>query len=350
MKKYLFILLVFTSSFCLAQTEQNAETLHQTARTFLQQGDYDNAVLVLNKALQMQPNDLQITDDLLFAYFLKRDFAKAMEIGKPLVESKDADVRSFQILGLTYKATAQDDEAEKLYKKGLAKFPNEGILYSEYGEMLSAKKIDQAVQIWEKGIEADPNHSSNYYFLSKQYSYNGDILWSILYAEIFLNMESFTARSTEMKNLLLDQYKRFFVSGYAPPKVSDKKKIDKKADKKYVEFTTAVAETLKKQQSQTSLGITPETLTVIRTRFILDWYNTNGDLFPFRLFEHQRQLLQEGLFEAYNFWLFGPAANIKTYQTWQQYHKEELNSFLTFIRSKVFKIPEGQQYYYVAMK
>ncbi|HEX8277716.1 MAG TPA: hypothetical protein VF540_03445, partial [Segetibacter sp.] len=65
---------------------------------------------------------------------------------------------------------------------------------------------------------------------------------------------------------------------------------------------------------------------------------------PFRLFEHQRQLLQEGMFEAYNHWLFGPAANLKTYQTWQQYHQEDLNTFLTFIRSKVFKVPEGQHY------
>lgn len=350
MKKYFLVLFLFTASFCFAQSEQNPDTLHQTAKTFLQQGDYENAVLVLNKASQMRPNDLQMTKDLVFAYYLKRDFAKAMEIGKTLVERADADVQSFQLLGLTYKAIAQDDEAEKLYKIGLKKFPNEGVLYSEYGELLANKKMDMAVKLWEKGIEADPNHSSNYYFLAKQYTFKGDIIWSMLYAEMFLNIESFTARSTEMKNLLLDQYKKYFASAYVPPKVTDKRGIDKKADRRFVQFTTAVAETLNKQQSQSALGITPESLTVIRTRFILDWYNTFGANFPFRLFEHQRQLLQEGMFEAYNFWLFGPAANIKAYQAWQQYHQEELNSFLTFIRSKVFKIPEGQHYYYVAAK
>lgn len=350
MKKYFLVVFIFTASFCFAQSEQNADTLHKTAKTFLQQGDYENAVLVLNKALQMQPNDLQITKDLLFAHYLKRDFAKAMEIGKPLVERADADVPSFQLLGSTYRALAQDDEAEKLYKIGLKKFPNEGVLYSEYGELLASKKMDMAVKLWEKGIEADPNHSSNYYFLAKQYTFKGDIIWSILYAEMFLNIESFTARSTEIKNLLLDQYKKYFASSYVPPKVTDKRGIDKKADRRFVQFTTAVAETLNKQQTQSSLGITPESLTVIRTRFILDWYNTYSANFPFRLFEHQRQLLQEGMFEAYNYWLFGPAANIKAYQTWQQYHQEELNAFLGFIRSKVFKIPEGQNYYYVAMK
>ncbi len=350
MKKYLFVFFVFCASFCFAQSTQNADTLEATAKTFMQQGDYDNAVLVLTKALQIQPNDLQITKDLLFAYYLKRDFAKAMEIGKALVVRPDADVQSFQSLGLTYKAIAEDDEAEKLYKTGLKKFPNEGVLYSEYGDLLANKKTDMAVKLWEKGVQVDPNYSGNYYFLSKQYALNNNTIWSILYSEMFVNMESFTARSTEIKNLLLDQYKKFFVSGYTPPKPSTEKHIDKKADKKFVQFTTVVTETLNKQQSQTSLGITPESLTIIRTRFILDWYNTYGTAFPFRLFEHERQLLREGMFEAYNLWLFGPAANIRIYQTWQQYHQEELNTFLTFIRSKVFKVPEGQQYYYAVSK
>lgn len=350
MKKCLFVVFLFTASFCFAQAAQDPAALQQTAKTFMQQADYENAVLVLTKASQMEPNDLQISKDLLFAYYMKRDFARALEIGKPLAERADADVQSFQLLGLVYRSLAQDDEAEKLYKRGLKKFANEGVLYSEYGELMAGKKPDAAINLWEKGIQADPNYSSNYFFLSKQYAYKGETLWSILYAEMFLNMESFTARSTEIKNLLLEQYKKYFVSGYTPPKIIDKKNIDKKADRKFVQFSTAVAETLNKQQSQVNQGITPESLIVIRTRFILDWYNTYGANLPFRLFEHQRQLLQEGMFEAYNYWLFGPAANIKTYQTWQQYHQEQLNTFLTFIRSKVFKVPQGQQYYYVASK
>jgi tetratricopeptide (TPR) repeat protein len=339
MRKFLCFIFLFTASFGYAQSTQEAATLHQTAQTFLRQGDYENAILVLTKALQMQPNDLQMNKDLLFAYYVKRDFAKALEVGKPLIARPDADVQSFQMLGLAFKSIAEDKEAEKLYKSGLLKFPNEGILYSEYGELISAKEPDRAQKLWEKGIEVDPNHSNNYFFLSRQYAQKGDIVWSILYAEMFLNMESFTARSTEMKNLLLEQYKQFFIAGYKAPAPDPKKKNNT------VIFANAVAETLNKQQAQVSYGVTPETLTVIRTRFVLDWYDKYAAKFPFKLFEHQRQLLQEGMFEAYNFWLFGPAANLKTYQTWQQYHQEELNTFLTFIKSKVFKIPEGQKYY-----
>lgn len=332
MKKLLPVVLFFISFYAVGQ---DAATLHETARGFLRQGDYENSILVLNKALQIKPNDLQLHKDLLFSYYLKRDFAKAMEVGKPLIEREDADVQTYQMMGMVYKAIAEEKEAEKLYKKGLKKFPNEGVLYAEFGEMLAPKNEGDAVKLWESGVAADQNHSSNYYFLARHYAQKNEYIWSLLYGEMFLNMESFTARSTEMKNLLLEQYKKFFISGYQKPAADPKKPVA---------FTTAVADVLQKQQSQVSFGVTPETLTIIRTRFVLDWYNQYGDKFPFRLFEHQRQLLQEGLFEAYNHWLFGPAANLRAYQTWQQYHQDDLNEFLGFIRSKVFKIPEGQQY------
>src|SRR3954453_12005169 len=165
MKKFLFIAFLAAMSIVHAQpAQQDPATLRETAQTFLRQGDYENAVLVLNKALEMQPNDLQLTKDLLFAYYLKRDFAKAMEIGKPLVARPEADVQSFQLLGLAYKAIAEGKEYEKLYKTGLQKFPNEGVLYSEYGELIAAKEPERAQKLFEKGIEVDRNHSSNYYF------------------------------------------------------------------------------------------------------------------------------------------------------------------------------------------
>ena len=333
MKNYFLFTFLLLVSVAKAQPTDDVAAMRETAGNFLKKADYDNAILVLNKALQTKPNDLEVSKDLLFAYYVKRDFANAILFGKPLAEREDADVQTYQMLGLAYKSIAEDKEADELYKKGLKKFPTEGILYSEYGDLLAAKQPIEAIKLWEQGIEVDPNNVNNYYYLAKKYSENGNSLWSILYAETFLNMESFTSRSTEMKNLLLAQYKTYFAT--PEPKTPNKKND---------QFADAVAETLKKEKSQLGFGINPESLTLIRTRFILDWYDTHANTFPFRLFEHQKQLLQEGLFEAYNFWLFGPAANLSTYQTWQQFHQEELNGFLGFIRSKVYKIPTGQQY------
>ena len=41
--------------------------------------------------------------------------------------------------GLVYKAIEERKECEKMYKQGLKRFPNSGVLYNEYGEMLWTK-------------------------------------------------------------------------------------------------------------------------------------------------------------------------------------------------------------------
>ena len=91
-------------------------------------------------------------------------------------------------------------------------------------------------------------------------------------------------------------------------------------------------------------GLTTEILTMIRTRFILDWYANYSTKYPFRLFDYQRQLLTEGMFNAYNQWLFGTSENLAAYENWTKTNTEEYNNFSTFQKSRVFKMPPGQYY------
>ena len=67
-------------------------------------GDWDNAILVLNKALQQDKNNLELQKDLALSYLYKRDFIRALETVKPMMEREDADVQTYQIGGNVYKA------------------------------------------------------------------------------------------------------------------------------------------------------------------------------------------------------------------------------------------------------
>lgn len=57
------------------------------------------------------------------SYYLKRDYAKALDGVKALIDRDDADVVIFQIAGNVYKALEEVKECEKVYKKGLKNFP-----------------------------------------------------------------------------------------------------------------------------------------------------------------------------------------------------------------------------------
>jgi len=333
MKKSIFLLL-----FCAGVNQyifcQTAKELQETARSFMQQGDYTNAILVLNRAVQMEPQNLDITKDLSLSYYMQRDNAKALDIIKPLLDREDADDQCFQIAANIYKQLQQPKESDKVYRRGLKKFPASGPLYNDLGELLWEQKDYNAIKQWEKGIEVDPAFSRNYYNASKYYFFTTDKIWSILYGETFINMEPFSNRTPEIKSLLLESYKKLFASTemVLPPAAAKNK------------FLEAYVKTMSKQNTVATTGINTETLTMIRTRFILDWYQDYADKFPFKLFELHRQLLQEGMFDAYNQWVFESVQNLPAYQNWTVLHASEYNDFTRFQKSRMYKIPAGQYY------
>lgn len=290
--------------------------------------------LVLSTGAQPQDAQPPNEKDLAFEYYQQKNYEKALETIKPLVDRNDADEQVFQIAGNIYRAMDQPNEAEKLYKRGIKKFSPGGSIYNEYGEFKLAKGDNEgAIKLWEKGIENDPAFSGNYYNACKYYSASADNIWSLLYGEIFLNLESQSGRSAEMKGILLENYKKFFAQDVT------KIVIEKSG------FEQSFLDAINKQADLASAGMNPESLLMIRTRFILDWFQRFSSKFPFKLFEYQRQLLREGLFEAYNQWLFGVPYNLVGYQNWTSAHSTEYNDLYNLQKSGAFKVPAKQYYH-----
>ena len=329
--RYLFLIIM--SLLGLHATAQQAEY-----KKLIMQGEYVAAEMQLEKALAAAPNDLTLLKDKLFLQFLQRDFAAAIELGKKLSERTDADFQVFQQLGLTYAAIADYKEAEKLYIKGIQRFPTSGVLYADYGAMLQAagKKAEAIVQ-WEKGIATDPNYPGNYFYAVKHYALADDWFPVMLYGELFLNLESFSQRTTEVKNLLYESCKRIFSLPDMLQAIP--------ANRKPSAFEKAVLGNFSKFAPMIREGVTPEILTAIRTRFLLAWMQSDlVKQFPYELFQHLNQLLREGHFDAYHQWLFGMVASPSAYQLWLNSHETEVEKFKKYQRSNLFKIPVGQYY------
>jgi len=333
MKKYGLVLVIGLLSLISQAQPPDAAQLHETARTFMRQGDFTNAILVLNRAVELQPNNLDFLKDLALSYYFANDYTRSLEIIKPVVERSDADDQCFQIAGNIYKATGQTKEAEKVYKRGLKKFPKSGLLYNEMGELANSIGGSESIKNWEAGIQADPNYPRNYYNAARYYFVTGETLRGLIYSEIFLNMDPLGSRAPQTKLMLLDGYKRLFTA-------TDLEKASKDRNP----FIRAVLKSLNKQSQVAMQGINAASLTMIRTRFILDWFNEPGKP-TFRLFDYQLQLLRNGLFDAYNQWIFGSAGNLSAFQNWINTHSLEYDGFTNLQRSMVFKMPEGQYYY-----
>lgn len=336
MKKILFFLFAFVVAISsYAQPGDDVKTMYENAKTFMRSGDFDNAVIILVRALNQDKENLEMQKDLVLCYYMKRDYTRALEGAKALMDRDDADVVCYQLAGNVYKALEQAKECEKVYRKGLKKFPKSGPLYSEYGELLWSTKDYSAIEQWQKGIQNDPGFSGNYYNAALFYFFTKDKVWSLVYGEIFVNMESLSERGAAMKQLLLEGYKQKL---FAEADLLSGEEKNKNA------FAGAFLQCMNKQSALAGKGLTLETITMIRSRFILDWYANYAAKFPFKLFDYQQQLLKEGLFDAYNQWLFGPVDNLATYDNWTKTHAEQFASFTNFQNNRIFKMPAGQYY------
>lgn len=325
----------------------DAQNLFLSSNNFIAKGDYSNAILVLNRAIQLAPDSLQYRQQLAYTYYLNQDYDRASGIIKPLLKKDEATVTTFQIGGDIYQAVKDLKGAEKLYKRGLRKFPGSGELDNELGQLyFNTSKYSDALRTWVRGIQADPGYSLNYYNAARMYYYSNDKVWAIIYGEVFINLESFTAHTAEIKGILLESYKKLFANpqalqGNLPPMSGDKSDRDRQT---VLDFRKAFLSTLAKNAAVITSGITPETLVMLRTRFLLDWNNFYRVYYPFALFDYQQALIQQGLFEAYNQWVFGPAANYGAFKNWTVLHKADYDRMINYLQDHPLKLLSGQFY------
>jgi len=332
MKKiFLFIMTICLQTLLFAQ---DIKQMHDNARDFMHKGDYSNAILILNRALAKEPGNLEIAKDLGLNYYYSKDYNKCIEVLKKLFDRTDVDDQCFQIAGDAYWAMEDAKGAEAMYRKGIKKLPNSGPLYNELGKVLWAKSDYTAINYWEKGIENDPGFAGNYYQASKYYYFTTDKVWSLLYGEIFINIDPKSPLATEIKNILFEGYKKLFSEANLEKNIKDKNP-----------FTLAYLKIMNKQSPLLTAGINMQSLSIIRTRFIADWDANYATKFPFKLFQVHKQYIQEGIFEAYNQWVFATEQNRPAYQQWITDHPKAYTALNDFIQNRIFKVPAGQYYH-----
>jgi tetratricopeptide (TPR) repeat protein len=333
LKKTLSLFLILTVG--LLVKSQDAYELHETGMKFLVQGDFDNAVLVLKRSVEKEPANTTYVKDLAYAYFLKGDAPSAKSTISPLVDKDNADERVYVLAGNILELGRELKDAEKMYKKGIKRFEKSGPLYNALGELLWNQQDYSAIKQWEKGIENDPEYAGNYYHACRHYFLTNsaeDKIWAVLYGEVFVNMESFSTRTVEVKSIIRDSYKRLFQDS----------KLFK--DARPESFTGSYLTTLGKNLGAVSLGVDTESLLNLRTRFVLDWFQKTPVGFPHQLFEWHRQLLREGLFSAYHQWLFESVNNLAAFENWTRLYSDEYQAFTRYRQNKLFKMPVGQYY------
>lgn len=345
MRQILLVLLLLSA--CQAAQAQvqwpspEIESVFQRGRDALSKGSIRPAVALFRQVVDAAPGVPEGRRELANALQLGGAPAEALEVLEPLFKTKTADPQAYRIGALAWKATGRPDNSEDLLRKGLKQHPESGLLYHELGVVEDGKiHLDQALKAWLDGIEKDPGYYVNYYDAAHSYVFSTKLVWCLLYAETFLLYESQTPRSAEARKMLLAAYRRFFFPTAADEKASSSKTRNNEPGN----FEEAVVYTLRRAAPVVSDGITSESLTMLRTRFIIDWNETFAKKYPYALFQYQDELLREGLFDGYCQQLLGRAENEVGYRAWTSFHPEAVPAYEAWIAAHPFRPVPGQFY------
>jgi tetratricopeptide (TPR) repeat protein len=342
LQKIILICVFFSPTFMFAQEKWSSPEVAQMYADgviYIAAGNYTKAIITFKQALLLDPGKTSVLKKLGRAQYLSGNYDDAVQTINSIGGIPGADDECYQLQAACFEAQKHYKQASAVLQAGMVKYPYSGLLYHERGHLYYLQREhEDALAAWLDGIAKDPGYPLNYYEASLVYLGTNKVVWGLLYGEIFLNMEHDTIVDLEIKKKLFAGYKTLFDN-------IAENKPGAKQDRDTTNFEAAVLRTYSMLTPVVSDGISTTRLTMVRTRFLMDWFSVNSSKFPFSLFSYQDELIRTGHFDIYNEWLFGEAENIQEYKAWNVFHEGDMNRFKEWQKSHRYR-PVTRDFYY----
>lgn len=338
MKRVFFVLSIITYFVSFAQ-----DSLYYEALQAIQQQKWFEAEHLLRKAIDKGEDKLKCSYELAWTYYCNNEFDKTIDVLTPfLKENAPSDV--YQLLGNAYDEKGNSYKAVDIYMLGLNKYPTAGNLHLELGNIKYKEgNYREALYWYEKGIEAEPLYASNYYRAAKVFFMSTEMVWGVLYGEIFMILEPESERSKEFSKSLFDAYKECIVIDKNNLKVNFNNDIIVYSDSfERKNVFPQVFDNLMQKSFRGKSFLNISNLIEGRKKFITLLYREEKD-FDNLLFQYQKTLIDNGLFEAYNYYLFA-YGNTKESSSWIDSHKTQWNKLIKYLENNPIRF-SNQNYF-----
>jgi tetratricopeptide (TPR) repeat protein len=344
------LLLATACQIAVAQTDKEiALTKGREAIKLMDNGNIDESIKLLEEAQKLDPDRFDYPYEIAYAHYLKKDYKGAIRILEKITNHKDVTERLYQLLGNSYDLLGKSDKAFEVYDAGLAKFPNSGMINLEKGNVHWGKKqyLD-ALPFYEKGIEVDPTFPSNYYRAALIYCGSSEVVWGLIYGEIFMNLERNSKRTAEISKLLFDTYKdgiKFTSDSSISSSFCRQMVLDVNNDRKIKLPFCMIFEPTLLMSVGLEKSIDMNSLDKIRTAFIDNYFNNERDkMYPNVLFSYQKSIKDAGHIEAYNHWIL-MKGDEEGFDNWYSSNKDKFDSFVKWFTDNGLRLTETNRFY-----
>ncbi len=349
----ILILLVFLSTFSFAQNNQEvASKKGGEAIKLMDEGKIEESIILLQESQKLDPKNFDYPYEIAYANYLKKDYKKAIEILEKLENYTNIKARLYTLWGNSYDNLENSKKAIEIYNNGIKKFPNEGLLYLEKGVVYELDKdYNNAVLTYKKGISVEPRYPSNYFRIANLYLNSADKVPGLIYGEIFLNLERTTNRTKEMSKNLYETYRNSIVFKNGQWKelnlctnlTLDLEKYDKtkKLPLCMVYGKWFIYGLINSNPNEFNLN----SISKIRQQFIREYFEKDNKDYPNILFDYQKEMVDNQIFDAYNHYIFQMGAQ-EEFNEWLKTNKNEYDKFVNWYTKNENIINPTQQNYF----
>jgi tetratricopeptide (TPR) repeat protein len=330
---YFLVILISIFGFFKKKTDAEiAASYAKQAAELFAEAKYGAGIILLDKAAKLDSANIAYQCQAAYGYMMVREFRNAESRLHRLQYSPGATDQVYQMLGRLYAVQSDNERAEHFLRKGIREFPGSGSIWLELGAMQQRMGDEgKAAESWKKGIEADSGFASNYYWLSRYYYGRGELLWAMLYAEVFAMLERDTYRSAQLGRDIIAGYEAAF--RYRDDNPSGAKFMDRPPveAQEGISFEKRFAQTMQLARPVTELGDTPIEvfygISDIRFDFVEFWHEQRIDKqYNFPLFSFLDELYQLGFWDAYHVWML-LRWNDTEYKLWSKQNKGLAENF-----------------------
>ena len=332
--KLVFIFTLFSAfSFSFGQTNKEIATKKaQEAIKLMDEGKINESILILEESQKLDPESFVYPYEIAYAKYLKKEYQSAIVILEKLENYQDTEAQLYSLWGNAYDMIDQPQKAIEIYDLGIKKFPNKGLLYLEKGVVYELQKeYDKAIETYKKGVSVEPKYPSNYYRLANLYLDSNNKVPGLIYGEIFLNLERTTNRTKEMSESLYNTYKNAIVFESSTSKrvnfcneiIIDPDKFEK--DKR-LPFCMVFGAHFILGTTQTN-EFNLYSLSKIRQEFIESFFKKDNKDYPNILFDYQKEMADNNIFDAYNHYIFQMGAK-EEFNSWLKTNESDYNKFV----------------------
>lgn len=356
--KYLsLIYLVIFSCDTYAQSLQElAREKGKLAVELTDKGEYLKSIELLEQAQELDPENYIYPYEIAYTYYVQKNYKKAIKVISKLITYRGINEDVFVLWGNSYDNLNKQKKAMEIYAQGLVKFPYSGKLYTEIGiAHLRNKKIQAALESFEKGIELNPTAPSNYYWASRVFAGSVNSGWSLIYGEIFMNLEAGSTRTTEMSEMMNEIVaKRIKILNDSMVDVDlfDKEEALNEMMKNYSSDTSnkslsfpLIYEIMVMDAFRKESTINEKSFMRMRTKMVNMYFKNQYDKkYPNALINYQKKIIDAGFWEEYNTFII-LQSNKEKFELWLEQNKTRWDEFVDWFNVNRLNLNLGNRFY-----